>query len=328
MMTSVHTQHRPYWKVGAFLFTASMLFACSSSYALDCVEKSSGQADPPAIPVDSLAIPSNVPKGTKVWESNPIHVTAYCDNVLFGRDVVHFYFNPKNASLGDGLKMGVSYNGQDLEQNSQRLSTGSAPISKGQNVTVNVDFRLYIKVTGNPPSSGYYNGNDRFTVFQLDGSGGINYTPGAKNLKYTLANLRSVRFIACGADLSVDPSDQQIDFGTLMLKDLMNGRKYQRPFSITAKKQGCSDMFSLKAEFLTTNSLVDDNNINLGNGTQLKLLDENQKPVTYNKYEPFATLNNVSQVTRNFVAEVSPISGSKISLGQFNATAVIKITYY
>lgn len=298
------------------------------SYALDCVEKSSGKANPIPIPVESLAIPSNVPQGTKVWESNVIHVTAYCDNVLFGRDVVHFYFNPKNAALGEGLKMGVSYNGRDLEQNSQRLSTGSAPIRKGQSVTVDVDFRLYIKVSGKPPSSGYYNGNNQFIVFQLDGSQGINYTAGAKNLKYTLSNLRSIRFLACGANLSVNPDTQEVDFGTLQLKDLMKGRKYTKPFTVTATKQGCSDQFSLKAEFQTTSGLYDNNSINLGNGTQLKLLDENQHPVTYNTYEPFASLNNTDVTSRTFNAEVSAHSGDKISLGKFNATTIIKITYY
>ena len=305
-----------------------VLLLSSSALALDCVEKSSGIADPAPIPVETLAIPANVPSGTKVWESNPIHVTAYCNNVLHGSDVVHFYFNPKNASLGEGLKMGVSYNGQDLEEKSQKLSTGSRPITKGQSVTVDVDFRLYIKVSGKPPSSGYYNGNDRFTVFQLDGSGGINYTANAKNLKYTLSNLRSIRFIACGADIAVDPSSQEVNFGTLMQRDLLKGHKYQHPFSITAKKQGFLDQFSLKAEFQTTNALVDESTINLGNGTQLRLLDEDQKAVAYNKYAPFATLNNVNQTTRNYVAEISPISGQAISLGAFNATTIVKVTYY
>lgn len=317
-----------YCKASASICALSLLLVSLPSHALDCVEKSSGIADPAPIPVDSLAIPANVPKGTKVWESNPIHVTAYCNNVLHGSDVVHFYFNPKNASLGEGLKMGVSYNGQDLEENSQRLSTGSKAITKGQSVTVDVDFRLYIKVTGSPPSSGYYNGNDQFTVFQLDGSGGINYTAGAKNLKYTLSNLRSTRFIACGANLTVDPSDQEVSFGTLMQRDLLKGRKYQRPFSITAQKQGCSDMFSLKAEFQTTNALIDENNIDLGNGTQLKLLDEDQQAVAYNKYAPFASLNNTSQTTRSYLAEISPVSGRAIALGAFSATTIIKITYY
>ena len=86
MMTSGLTQHRPYWKVGAFIFTASMLFACSFSYALDCVEKSSGQADPPAIPVDSLAIPSNVPRHQSMGvKPHPCHRILRQRTVWAGR---------------------------------------------------------------------------------------------------------------------------------------------------------------------------------------------------------------------------------------------------
>ncbi|WP_414501915.1 fimbrial protein [Zymobacter sp. IVIA_5232.4 C2] len=296
---------------------------------MECVETSSGVSDPPPIPVEALAIPSNVPKGTKVWESDPIHVSATCDNPYYGTDSVFFYFNPKKMSLGNGLKMGVSYNGQDLEEDGQRMSTGSKTLGKGENITVSVDFRLYIKVAGTAPSSGYYDGGNQFTVFQLDGRGGINTNPGARNLKYTLSNLRSIRFLACGADLSVEPSDQEVNFGTLMQRNLVNGNKYQRPFSIRAQKQqGCSDNFSLKAEFLTTNSLFENNSINLGNGTQLRLLDENQQPVTYNEYQPFAEPNNVQSVTRNYNAEVSQRSGQSITLGAFQATTIVKVTYY
>lgn len=318
-----------YWQLSSSACTAYLLLACAPSHAMECVETSSGMSDPAPIPVESLAIPSNVPKGTKVWESDAIHVTATCDNPYNGIDVVHFYFNPKSMSLGNGLKMGVSYNGQDLEDNGQRLSTGSKPIGKGEKITISVDFRLYIKVAGTAPSSGYYDGGDQFTVFQLDGSGGINYNAGARNLKYTLSNLRSIRFLACGANLAVDPNDQEVNFGTLMQKNLLSGNKYQRPFSVTAQKQsGCSDNFSLKAEFLTTNSLFESTSIDLGNGTQLRLLNEEQQPVTYNQYEQFAELNNTSQATRNYIAEVSQRSGQNVTLGAFSATTIIKVTYY
>ncbi len=78
-------------------------------------------------------------------------------------------------------------------------------------MTVTVTFRLYIKVTNDLPSSGNYIGTDSFTVFQLDGSGGINVTAGAKNLKYTLSGLSIVRFIPCGADLVISPASQVVN---------------------------------------------------------------------------------------------------------------------
>lgn len=107
---------------------AALLLFSRHVYALDCVEKGTGLVNMPPIAIGQLAIPSNVAAGTKVWESNEINMTAYCDNVLGSIiDVVHFYFNPKSQSLGQGLLLGVSYNGQDLEQNEQRLSTNSPP---------------------------------------------------------------------------------------------------------------------------------------------------------------------------------------------------------
>lgn len=140
-------------------------------------------------------------------------VTVYCDNVLGNMvDVVHMYFNPTSQKLGTGLLLGANYQGELLERDKQRVNLGTPPISGKQNVTVTVTFTLYIKVTGIVPPSGNYEGDNQFTVFQFDGSGGINMTPGAKNLRYAISGLRGIRFLKCGADIKVYPESQQIDF--------------------------------------------------------------------------------------------------------------------
>lgn len=307
-----------------------VLLLCSRSvFALDCVEKGTGMVNMPPIAIGPLAIPSNVPAGTKIWESNEISMTAYCDNVLGSIiDVVHFYFNPKSQSLGQGLLLGVSYNGQDLEQNQQRLSTNSPPIKKGQNVTVNVSFRLYIKVTANPPSSGHYEGTDQFTVFQLDGSRGINHSAGAKNVKYTLSGLQGIRFLACGSDLKVYPESQMVDFGPIQSINLARSSGISLPFSIKAVKQGCLDNFSLQAEFSTASPLINNNAIDLSNGAQLTLLNDKDQAIVFNRYDNFAELNNINEVTKNFTAKVSAIPGRELKLGKFDASVVVKINYY
>ncbi|MBF7994805.1 fimbrial protein [Rahnella sp. SAP-29] len=314
---------------GRMILIILLLCFSRSALALDCVEKGTGIVDKPAIPVGQLAIPSNVPVGTKIWESNDINVTAYCDNVLGSIiDVVHFYFNPKSQSIGEGLLLGVSYNGQDLEQNEQRLSTNSTPIKKGQNVTVNVTFRLYIKVSGNAPSSGHYQGADQFTVFQLDGSRGINKSPGAKNLKYNLSGLQGIRFLACGSDLKVYPESQIVDFGPIQSTILSRSSGISLPFAIKAVKQGCLDNFSLQAEFSTASPLLDNTAIDLSNGAKLMLYNDKEQAITFNRYDDFAELNNVNEVTKNFTAKVSAIPGRALSLGQFDASVIVKINYY
>jgi type 1 fimbria pilin len=307
----------------------SLLFMSRVVWALDCVEQGTGLVNMPPITVGQLAIPSNVPVGTKIWESNDISMTAYCDNVLGTIiDVVHFYFNPKSQSLGYGLKLGVSYNGQDLEENAQRLSTGSSPIVKGQNVTVPVSFRLYIKLDGNAPSSGNYVGDDQFTVFQLDGSRGLNQSGNARNVKYTLSGLRGIRFLACGSDLQVYPESQIVDFSNIQKNRLSEGSGVSLPFSIKAIKQGCTDNFSLQAEFSSPNPLIGDNAIDLQNGAKLMLYNDLQQAIRFEHYDNFAELNNVNEVTKEFTATLSAIPGREITLGQFDASVIVKINYY
>ncbi|CNH78308.1 fimbrial protein [Yersinia massiliensis] len=315
---------------GLFVTLFAALLFSPAVYALDCVEKGTGMVDKPAIPIGPLAIPSNVPAGTKIWESNDITVTAYCDNVEGSiRDIVYFYFNPLSQSLGQGLQLGVSYNGQDLETNRQKLSTNTVPISYGQDVTVTVTFRLYIKVTDNPPSSGYYSGTDNFTVFQLDGSRDINQSTGAKNLKYSLSGLTGARFVACGADLVVSPASQIVNFPAFNKTMLQHsGDNISRPFSITAVKQGCLSDFSIQAEFSTTNPLIGNNAIDMQNGIKLTIYNDANQAIVYNKYEDFVELNNVSQVTKTYNARLNSIAGETVQLGPFEAVTIVKINYY
>ncbi|WP_254611965.1 fimbrial protein [Serratia fonticola] len=310
------------------LFFSLGLFA-HTAQALDCVEADTGLVDMPAIPIGPLAIPSNTPQNTKVWESNDISMTAYCDNVLGTIiDVVHFYFNPRSQSIGEGLLLGVTYNGQDLEQDQQRASTNSTPIQRGESVTIPVTFRLYIKVNGLPPAGGYYLGANEFVVFQLDGSSRVNNTPGAKNVKYSLSGLQGIRFLACGSDITVYPESQIINFATIQKKTLTEGGRVNLPFAIKATKQGCLDNFSLQAEFSTASPLVGDSAIDLQNGTKLTLYNDLQQAVRLNYYDDFAELNNTNEVKKDFTATVSAIPGREIMLGQFDTDVIIKVNYY
>lgn len=310
------------------LFFSLGLFA-HTAQALDCVEASTGLVDMPAIPIGPLAIPSNTPPGTKVWESNDISMTAYCDNVLGAIiDVVHFYFNPKSQGIGEGLLLGVTYNGQDLELNEQKISTNSTPISRGQSVTIPITFRLYIKLTGDAPSSGNYKGADNFVIFQLDGSSGLNKTPGAKNVKYSLSGLQGIRFLACGSDITVYPESQIVNFTNIQKKTLVEGTAVSLPFSIKATKQGCLDNFSLQAEFSTASPLIGDSAIDLQNGAKLTLYNDSQQAIRFNYYDDFAELNNTNEVKKDFMATVSAIPGREILLGQFDADVIVKVNYY
>ncbi len=86
--------------------------------------------------------------------------------------------------------------------------------------------------------------------------------------------------------------------------------------------------FSIQAQFLTANPLVGDNAIDLQNGIKLTIYDDKNQAIVYNRYADFAQLNNITQVTRNYTARLNAIEGQPIKLGQFDATAIIKINYY
>ncbi|WP_458309826.1 fimbrial protein [Providencia sp. CRPN18878] len=314
-----------YSRLPVFLLLA---FFSTRVFALDCVEYGTGEVIKPAVPVGQLAIPSDTPANTVIWQSNPMTVTVYCDNVIGNAvDVVHMYFNPTYQKLGTGLLLGANYKGIQLERNQQSVSLGTKPIRKGQSVTVTVTFSLYIKVTGVVPPSGNYTGDNQFTVFQFDGSGGINFTPGAKNLRYAISGLKGIRFLKCGAEIKVYPESQQIDFGQLMITDLNQGKEFKKEFQLQAAKRGCLDNFSMNVSFETTDNLNGDYAIDLKNGTNLTIFDDQGDRVKFNYFQFFGSLPTGStSITRTYNASVKKVSAVKT--GPFNASTIVRINYY
>lgn len=305
-----------------------LAFLSSKSFALDCVEAGTGVVIKPAVPVGQLAIPSDIKAGSVIWQSNPMTVTVFCDNVLGNAvDVVHMYFNPTSQTLGTGLLLGANYQGQQLERNEQRVNLGTRPIRRGESVTVTVTFSLYIKVTGVVPPSENYMGDNQFTVFQFDGSGGINFTPGAKNLRYAISGLRGIRFLKCGADIKVYPESQQIDFGQLMITDLNQGKEFKKEFQVQAVKRGCLENFSMNINFETTDPLNGEYAIDLKNGTNLTILDDKSNRIKFNYFQLFGNLPlGSTSVTRTYNASIKKVSAVKT--GPFNASTIVRINYY
>lgn len=319
--------HR-YIKYSSCSFLLLLTFFSARVFALDCVEYGTNVVNKPAVPVGQLAIPADMKANSIIWQSDPLTVTVYCDNVLGNAvDVVHMYFNPTSQTLGTGLLLGANYKGQQLERNEQRVNLGTSPIRKGQSVTVTVTFTLYIKVTGVVPPSGSYPGDNQFTVFQFDGSGGINKTPGAKNLRYSISGLRGIRFLKCGADIKVYPESQQIDFGQLMITELNQGKEFKKEFQVQALKRGCLDNFSMNVNFETTDKLNGEYAIDLGNGTNLTITDDKSNRVRFNYFQFFGNLPvGSTSVTRTYNASIK--KANTVKTGSFNASAIVRINYY
>lgn len=124
------------------------------------------------------------------------------------------------------------------------------------------------------------------------------------------------------------PESQIVDFGAIQSTTLSRSSGISLPFAIKAVKQGCLDNFSLQAEFSTASPLLDNTAIDLSNGAKLMLYNDKDQAITFNRYDNFAELNNVNEVTKNFTAKLSAIPGKTLSLGQFDASVIVKINYY
>lgn len=316
-----------------------------SAWALDCYKNGATSGSNNAleqIAINPLAIPADTPIGTKVWESEIINVTAHCGNVIEPvtyRENVYFYFNPRGANLtpASGLAFGMEILSpvhQDLDNPSARFDTGYSVYRKSSQgpiwVYVPVSFRLYLKTTVLPnnierPISGNYTGPNVFQAFQFDGVGGVNNVQGT-NLRYDLINLRNIKFLACGADVSVVPENQDVDFGSQPLGNLSDNRTLNRNFTLRAVRRGCADTFSIDLRLDPKTSTLNNQYLDLNNGLQIGIYDQDKR-VDFGRYYPFATFTGNNFHDKTFEAKLSKIPGREVKVGPFNASLVYRINY-
>ncbi len=327
------------------LLLLALLFGFSpAAWALDCYKNgatSGAQNALEQIAITPLAIPADTPIGTKVWESEVINVTAHCgrvqNNVVY--ENVYFYFNPRGPNLdpASGLAFGlevISPVQRDLDNPSARFDTGYTVYriaSQGPTwINVPVAFRLYLKTTILPnnierPISGNYTGPNVFQVFQFDGVLGVNSVQGT-NLRYDLTNLRNIKFLACGADVSVLPENQDVDFGSQQLGSFSNSSELKRNFTLRAVRRGCADTFSIDLRLDPKIGTVNNQYLDLNNGLQIGIYDQGKR-VDFGKYYPFATFSGNSFADKTFEAKLSKIPGRDVKVGPFNASLIYRINY-
>lgn len=94
------------------------------------------------------------------------------------------------------------------------------------------------------------------------------------------------------------------------------------------KEGGCLEDFSLTSQFATTETLLDSTNINLNNGVKLGFLDQDNKAVEFNKYTNFGSMKGITEISKNYTANISMIPGQTIKAGPFVATTIVKVNYY
>lgn len=166
------------------------LFISKFSFALACyaVVNNSDIATE-TVRVDDIIIPESAENGSIIWRSEIYNRKVKCNQA--GVDEYAYFYPFPNITpeeLPKGMKFGLVYNGTsyDLESSGSKIKT-DIYVKKGGEGNGNINVQVYIKKNGT--ISGGYNGD--LPVYQLDGVGGLNGTPGS-NYKFNLSNLSNI----------------------------------------------------------------------------------------------------------------------------------------
>ncbi|WAY95576.1 hypothetical protein O3T13_16390, partial [Serratia marcescens] len=219
--------------------TAFRLFACrcllpcafliilgvtTPSHAMMCI-KDGGGSNWEAEDIGVLAIPADLPVGTVLWTSSTRTRSVTCDPELSPvGEFVHFYGNPRDKNIMNGVGMGIIYNGRDLGvvSSGHKIAT-DVWVAPRQPKRATYKFQVYLKKTGNISGSSA----SEIAVFQLDGKQGLNGGEGS-NYRYILTGLNNIKVTHCSVSI-VAP--MELDFGSI--SPLNTGVVASRDFSVT-----------------------------------------------------------------------------------------------
>ncbi len=154
------------------------LFYNVSVYAVNCYQDQRGGNTQIRGTLPSFRIPENAQPGQKIWESDDVNVTVYCDNATGWRaddPAENIYAWIKMPAINSAdilnnpyLTFGVTYNGVDYEDSDVGIDTFACldkyeqyyggiyhdPVCNGstlqKNVTFNARFRAYVKFKARP----------------------------------------------------------------------------------------------------------------------------------------------------------------------------------
>ncbi|ATM94521.1 fimbrial protein [Yersinia frederiksenii] len=205
--------------VPIILLSLFSLFS-SKTMALNCTGVGDVVID--SVVLDKMVYLSNSENGDVIWESDVFTRNITCTSSI--TEPVYIYAYPKMASetLPDNVEMGLFFDGHDLgtmdatgDVTSRRTNTGWTVNGGTPLVKNGVTFQTYLKKTGDINTAGVTN----ITLFQLDGEGGLNTMPTAKNYKFVISGWNNVGTLDCrenitGGSFSVTSETDQVVAGT------------------------------------------------------------------------------------------------------------------
>lgn len=319
-----------------------------SSYALSCKQNGSIRQDivlDKAIKVST----ANTAPGALLWRSQPFTSTFQCsdtDNMPKGEDAF-LYWDPQNKmqNIHNSIEVGVTFKGIDVKPvKNQRENVGPGTVCSNPprcnrpatSQSVTVTYSIYIKATGKaPPAGGKITDNNAYSVFQVDGVGGLNSRPNS-NFNAYISGLGNIQFISCNPKITVVANNgSTVNFGTIPRQNAVVGKiEKQVPFSVAANMsdpttgQDCQGE-TLQASFSSTYPLQDNSVIlptsDSGFGILISQAATPNTPIMMNSPVDLGLVNGTI-VEKNFMASLKWLSTNP-KVGPFSASANIDVTF-
>ncbi|RMN17069.1 hypothetical protein ALQ63_00001 [Serratia plymuthica] len=291
-------------KVIAHFGVCCVLLACGRGVlALECHLDSENGITEESENIGALTVAADLPLGSRLWTSKIMtrSVVCWAQGSTKG-EWVYFYGNPVGDVVRPGIGMGLIYNDADLGivKAGSKVQTDMWRLKnkpeKGQ-----VKYQIYLEKTGEIKEGG----NDRVAVFQLDGVGGINGTPG-KNYRYILQGMAGIKVSTCSVTIS---APTEIDFGVIS-SVTAPGLIAAKPLSVTAvKNQACHAGSKLGVALIFSSpggGLVESNTaLDLGNGTYFSIKDKERKIAFETPVKFWDNVQSGNQQTVTYQTELS-----------------------
>ncbi|MET4861933.1 hypothetical protein [Morganella morganii] len=184
-----------------FVVFVCSFFISKFSFALECYAVvNDSEITTETVSVDDIIIPESAEDESIIWRSEEYSRTVKCNKAGVDEHVYFYPFpNIKPESLPKGMIFGLIYNGTsyDLTTSGMKIQTDILVPKNGEKYG-NINVQVYIKKNGS--ISGGYDGE--LPIYQLDGVGGLNNSPNAKNYRFHLSNLSNIATGNCSYTLN------------------------------------------------------------------------------------------------------------------------------
>lgn len=335
------------------VMAALLLCASAPALALSCKETGSGNVNQTITLDQPIKVSTgNLQAGTLLWRSQTFTSSFTCtdtDGYPRGEEA-YLYWDPKQQMQGidPSLEIGITYQGVDYKPvKGARLliGQGTFPADAGckkncvaKPNTITVSYSVYIKATGvQPPENGKINSTGAYSMFQVDGVGGLNGRPDS-NFNALISGLGFIHFISCNPVISVAANQgNTVEFGRIPAANARSGKVEKSiPFSVVANLSGegvggdCEGQ-ALEANFSTTYPLVTNTVImpaaDAGFGIFISQPESSATAIEMKTPVSMGVVTGeTSRLEKAFLANLTWLS-DKPRIGGFTATANVDVTF-